>query len=72
MIRRLRAWWRSRHVREACETCNAALKPKDAHHVTSRITLDDPEMPGIGGGSISATFCATDCPGDCDREMANA
>lgn len=72
MMRRARAWWRARRAkpRDLCEICAVPLPAKRCHEVTETFTDDtgDPEMPALGGSSMTATYCARHCPGGCQHD----
>lgn len=52
------------HV-EYCERCNK--RTTHAHHVSATLAPID-EFDTVGGGVITATFCADHCPRNCDKE----
>lgn len=51
---------------EECSSCWLMIADDEIHVVTEEFApvLDDGDLTGF---SMSAAFCADDCPGDCDQ-----
>lgn len=68
-----RLFHRPKPRRERCETCNTPIPAKRVHEITAMFDdVDDPEISGPAGSSMSAIYCPQHCPGGCQKENAHA